>query len=325
MKRRGLLTTGVIASFAPKVRAQPSVLPRICYLSGRSLATDAHLLQAFCDGLKTTGYVDGQNVTVDVRWADGHYDRLVAMAAELVATKPNLIAAVGGNPVGLAVKAATSTIPVVFGAGANPVMLGLVSNLSRPDGNLTGMTLWAQELEAKRLDLLHEMLPKARRVALLMNPTNPGVAVELQNAQEAADMLGLNLEVLNAATTSEINRAFEALPEGRVDALAVAADAFLINRREKIVELAAARRLPAIFPAREFTVDGGLASYGTRWADMYRVIGAYAGRLLKGAKPADLPVQRPNTYELVVNLKTANAFGLVLPSIFLGRADEVIE
>jgi putative ABC transport system substrate-binding protein len=325
MRRRVLIAGGAALGLASKAWAQPSTVPRIAYLSGRSFATDAHLLEAFREGLKTAGYVDGQNVTLDVRWADGRYDQVPRLAAEVVATKPDLIAAVGGNPVGLAAKAATSTIPIVFSAGADPVLIGLVSNLNRPDGNLTGMTLWANELDVKRLDLLRDMLPTARTVALLTNPTNPGTAYVLQRTQEAAVALGLKLEILNATSSSQIERAFEALPAGRVDALAVGADAFLINRRARIIELTAARRLPAIFPSREFAMDGGLSSYGTRWADMYRVIGTYAGRILKGAQPADLPIQRPTTYELVINLQTAKTLGLTLPPIILNRADEVVE
>jgi len=300
-------------------------MPRIAYLSGRSLATDAHLLEAFREGLKSTGYIDGQNVTMDIRWADGRYADVPKIMADLVATGPTLIAAVGGNPVGLAAKAATSTVPVVFVAGADPVQIGLVNNLNRPDGNLTGMTLWANELDAKRLDLLHDMLPNARAVAFLINPTNPGTSEILQRSRDAAVTLGLKLDVLNATSSSEIERTFQSLPAGRVDALAIGADAFLINRRERILELVAERRLPAIYPAREFAVDGGLASYGTHWIDTYRTAGTYAGRILKGAKPADLPVQRPSIYELVLNLRTAKTLGLTLPPIILNRADEVIE
>jgi putative ABC transport system substrate-binding protein len=325
MRRRVLIAGAAASGLASKARAQPSTMPRIAYLSGRSVATDAHLLEAFREGLKTTGYVDGQNVTLDVRWADGRYDQVPRLAAELVATKPDLIAAVGGNPVGLAAKAATATIPIVFSAGADPVRIGLVSNLNRPDGNLTGITLWANELDVKRLDLLRDMLPNARTVAVLMNPTNSGDADILKGMRQAAVTLGLEIEVLNATSSSEIEHAFEALPAGRVDALAVGADAFLINRRARIIELTATRRLPAIFPSREFAMDGGLSSYGTRWTDMYRVVGTYAGRILKGAKPADLPVQRPATYELVINLKTAKTLDLALPPIFVNRADEVIE
>ncbi len=259
MKRRHLLALGGTAGVFPlRARTQPATLPRIGYVSGRSYATDAHLLQAFREGLKSTGYIDGQNVTIDVRWADGRYNQVPALMAEMVATRPNVIAAVGGNPVGLAAKAATSTIPVVFSAGADPVEIGLVSNFSRPAGNLTGITLWAAELDAKRIDLLREMLPSARTVALLINPTNPGAVRELQGTQEAAMKLGINVDIQNASSSSEIERAFVAWPAGKVDALAVVADAFLINQRRRIMALAGNRRLPAIYPSREFADDGGL-------------------------------------------------------------------
>ncbi len=209
MKRRHLLAVAGATMTLPTVgRAQPASLPRIGYLSGRSYATDAHLLQAFREGLKSAGYVDGQNVTIDVRWADGRYNQIPAMMANLVASKPNVIAAVGGNPVGLAAKAATSTIPVVFSAGTGPIELGLVSNLSRPQANLTGITLWASELDVKRLDLLRELLPNARTVALLMNPTNPGALEELRATRQAAIKLGVNLDVQNASSSAEIERAF---------------------------------------------------------------------------------------------------------------------
>ena len=287
------------------------------------------------------GFVDGQNVTMDIRWADGRYGDVVKMAAEVAATRPDLIVAVGGNPVAIAAKQATSTIPVVFGAGADPVKIGLVDNLNRPNGNLTGMTLWANELDAKRLDLLHDMLPKARTVAVLMNPDNPGFEELLPRTRETAAALGLEITLLTAAGSSAIERAFQSLPAGSVDALAVGADAverarddaggcgfadaFLINSRARIVALTNERRLPAMFPAREFAIAGGLASYGTRWTDMYRILGSYAGRILKGARPAELPVQRPTTYELVLNLKTARMLGIDLPPLILTRADEVIE
>jgi putative ABC transport system substrate-binding protein len=324
MKRRHLLAVGGAAGVFPlRARAQPATLPRIGYVSGRSYATDAHLLQAFREGLKSTGYTDGQNVMIDVRWADGRYNKVPALMAEMVATKPNVIAAVGGNPVGLAAKAATSTIPVVFGAGADPVEIGLVSNLGRPAGNLTGITLWAAELDDKRIDLLREMLPSARTVALLVNPTNPGAAGELHGAQEAATKLGIKVDIQNASSSSEIERAFVAWPAGKVDALAVTADAFLINQRRRIMALAGNRRLPAIYPSREFADDGGLASYGAHWADMYRIIGTYAGRILKGDKPGDLAVQRPTSYELVINLRTAKSLGLTLPPTLLARAEVI--
>ena len=324
MKRRDLFVLSTAAA-AIATRATAQTLPRIAYVSGRSLETDGHLLVAFKEGLKTTGYVDGQNVTIDIRWANGQYDQVPRLLSELMAAKPDVITAVGGNPVGIDAKKATSTIPIVFSAGADPMLIGLVSNLSRPDGNLTGITLWAQELDVKRLDLLRALLPQARTVGLLMNPTNPGVAKEVVNMTEAAKTLDMELVIMNAETSSGVDRAFEAVPDGKLDALAVVADAFLINYRERILKLAAARKLPAIFPAREFVTDGGLASYGTRWADMYRIVGNYTGRILKGAKPGDLPIQRPNTYELVINLKTAHTLGITVPPIMLARADEVIE
>jgi putative ABC transport system substrate-binding protein len=315
MKRRHFLVLSSTLGVVSPAWAQSPALPRIAYLSGRSLETDGHLLAAFKEGLKTAGYVDGQNVAIDVRWADGHYDQVPALLAQLITS----------NPVGIDAKKATSTIPVVFSAGADPVLIGLVSNLGRPDGNLTGITLWAGELDSKRLDLLRAMLPKAKNVALLMNPTNPGVAQEVERMAEAAKALDMELFTINAETSSGIDRAFESLPAGKIDALAVVADAFLINYRERILALAAARHLPAIFPSREFVVDGGLVSYGTRWADMYRIVGSYTGRILKGAKPSDLPIQRPNTYELVINLKTARTLGITVPPIMLARADEVLE
>ena len=323
MKRRALLVSVAAAGLATQARAQ--ALPRIAYVSGRSQDADGHLLAAFKEGLRASGFVEGQNATIDVRWADGHYDRVPSLLSELVAARPDVIAAVGGNLVGIDAKKATSTIPVVFSAGADPVLIGLVSNLSRPEGNLTGITLWAGELDAKRLDLLRGLLPQARTVGLLMNPTNPGVAKEVVNMTEAAKALGMELVIMNAETSSGIDRAFEAVPAGKLDALAVVADALLINYRERILRLAAARKLPAIYPAREFVTDGGLVSYGTRWAEMYRIVGSYTGRILKGAKPSDLPIQRPNTYELLINLKAARALGLAVPPIMLARADEVIE
>jgi putative ABC transport system substrate-binding protein len=325
MKRRHFLAATATVGLSLQARAQPSSLPRIGYLSGRSYATDAHLLQAFREGLKSAGLVDGQNVMVDVRWADGRYNQVPAMMAELVATKPDVIAAVGGNPVALAAKAATSTIPVVFGAGVDPVALGLVDNPERPGGNLTGITLWAAELDAKRLDLLHDMVPAARSVAVLVNPTNPGAAKELQGAIDTAAKLGLKLDIQNAASSAEIEHAFLAWPAGKVDAVTVTADAFLINQRRRIMALVGNRRLPAIYPSREFADDGGLMSYGARWADMYRIIGSYAARILKGEKPGDLPVQRPTAYELVINQRSAKSLGLTLAPALLARANEVID
>jgi putative ABC transport system substrate-binding protein len=326
MKRRQFLVATAASTGVPaQLRAQPSSLPRIAYVSGRSLGSDGLLLQAFREGLATTGSVDGQNVVVEAWWADGAFARVPKLLEEAMARKPRVIAAVGGSPVAIAAKAATSTIPVVFSAGADPVALGLVRNPARPDGNLTGVTLWAPALDAKRLDLLRQMVPRARKVALLTNPGNPG-AVEEQRAMAAASgPLGIQLLTLEVTSSGDLERAFEKLPAGEVDALAVVGDAFLISRRDRIVALASLRRLPAIYPAREFADNGGLASYGTRWADMYRIAGSQAGRLLKGDKPADLPVQRPTTYELVINLHTAKALGLTLPPALLSRANQLLD
>lgn len=325
MRRRELLAGAAASTLPGAALAQPASLPRIAYVSGRSLGTDAHLLVAFREGLKSQGFIDGQNVVLDVRWLDGDFGKLPAVLHELIALKPQLIAAVGANPVATAARQATSTLPIVFAVGGNPVQLGLVKDLSRPDSNLTGITLLSSELDVKRIELLREMVPGARKVALLSNPSNPAAVSEQAAMEEAAKKLGLQIESLDIKSTSDIDRAFEKLPPGRVDALAVVGDAFLISRRDKIVGLAAQRRLPAIYPAREFADNGGLMSYGTRWADMYVIVGSYAGRIMKGAKPADLPVQRPNRYELVVNLRTARALGLTPPQVVLGRADEVLD
>lgn len=328
MKRRTILVGLGAASVAPPMVSRAQARPRIAYLSGRSFSADAHLLEAFRQGLKSQGFVDGQNVSMDVRWADGRYASVPRMAEEIVATKPELIVAVGGNPVGLAAKAATSTIPVIFGSGADPVAIGLVKSISRPDANLTGMTLFANLLDAKRLELLHDMLPATRKVVLLVNPVNPGAPEVTELSRATAAKLGMSMTVLEARSTGEIERAFLTIAAQRpepIDALAIGADAFLINSRLRILELVAGLKLPAIYPAREFALDGGLASYGTRWADMYRILGTYAGRILKGARPAELPVQQPSTYEFVINQKTALGLGLKLPLSVLSRTDELIE
>jgi putative tryptophan/tyrosine transport system substrate-binding protein len=325
MKRRTLIGSLAATGIAPHAAIAQQAKPVIAYLSARSPATDNHLLAAFRDGLKEAGYVDGQNVTIDVHWANSRYERLPAMAKDLAAAKPAVLVAVGANQAGLAAKAATSTIPVVFGVGADPVDLGLVRDLARPEANLTGTTLLTQLLDAKRVELLREMAPGARSVVMLFNPSNPGAAGQLKGSQAAANALGLHMRVLEAQTEAEIDRAFDSLDSAPVDLFAVAVDSFLIGQRTRIVVATAARKLPAMFPSREFVDAGGLASYAPRWVDMYRIIGTYAGRLLKGAKPGDLPIQRPTTFELVVNLRTAKALGLTLSPAFLNRADETID
>ena len=324
MRRRAFLGAAVPIGMASGAWAQSTVLPRIGYLSGRSLATDGALLTAFLEGLKALGYVDGRNVAMDVRWADGHYDRVPALAADLLKNNPSVLVTVGATAVSVAAKTVTSTVPIVFTIGVDPISLGLVSDLARPTGNMTGMTLLSTSLEAKRLELLRDLVPNARAAAFLVNPAMPSVAEQIRDAQKAATALGLKLQVVKAQEDAEIDPAFAALA-GDIDGLAVAIDGFLIGRRDRIVAHAAARRLPAIYPSREFTDAGGLASYAARWADAYRGAGTYAGRILKGAKPADLPVQEPTSYELVINMKTAKTLGLTIPPSILARADEVIE
>lgn len=325
MRRRAFLAAAVpTTGMASAAWAQSSALPHIGYLSGRSLATDRALLEAFLEGLKASGYVDGRNVVMDVRWADGHYDRVPALAVDLLKSNPSVLVTVGATAVTVAAKAVTSTVPIVFTIGVDPMTLGLVSDLARPTGNMTGMTLLSTSLEAKRLELLRDLLPAAKSVAFLVNPAMPNVAEQIRDAQKAATALGLKLQVVKAQENAEIDPAFAALADD-IDGLAVAIDGFLIGRRDRIVAHAAARRLPAIYPSREFTDAGGLASYAARWADVYRGAGTYAGRILTGARPADLPVQEPTNYELVINMKTARTLGLAIPPSILARTDETIE
>jgi putative ABC transport system substrate-binding protein len=306
-------------------RAQEGAQPLIGFLGGRSAQTDAHLLAAYIQGLTQAGYADGRNVRIEFRWADGHYDQLPALAAELVRLKPAVIVAVGGSASALAAKSATTNIPVVFAVGGDPVELGIVASLRHPGGNMTGVTMFSAALDAKRLELLREIAPAAKVLAVIMNPSNPSADSELRQARTAAGVLGLKLHLFSAHTDSEIDAAFRAIALLRADALAVASDAFLIGRRARIVTLARDLRLPTIYAVREFTEAGGLMSYGTHFTNMYRQVGVYTGQILKGAAPASLPVQQPTQYELVVNLKTAKALGIpITPSILL-RADEVIE
>ena len=326
MRRRNLvaLVTGATIAWPLAVRAQP-LMPVIGYLSNGSPESDnAIRLTAFRQGLNETGYVEGQNVAIEYRWARGQNDRLPALAADLVGRRVIVIVA-GGAPPALAAKAATSAIPIVFNVG-DPIEFGLVASLNRPGGNLTGVANLTAELAGKRLDLLHELLPTAAVVAVLVNPTNPANAEsETRNLRDAAPSLGLKLHILRASTVSEIDEAFGTLVEFRVGALVVSGDQLFTNRREQIVALAARHGVPAIYNWREFAAAGGLMSYGNDLADSYRQAGIYTGKILKGAKPADLPVQQAVKVELVINLKTAKALGLTVPLTLLGRANEVIE
>jgi putative ABC transport system substrate-binding protein len=282
------------------------------------------MVTALRQGLKEAGYVEGHNVAIEYRWAEGHYDRLPVLAADLVRRQVAGIIT-GGTPPAFAAKAATSTIPIVINVGIDPVQSGLVASLSRPGGNVTGLALLTVELAAKRLELLHELLRTATVVAMLVNPTTPLTEPETRGVRDAAHSLGLQLHVLNASTEGEIDQAFRSLVALRVGALVVSVDVFLNNQRAQIVALAARHAVPAIYGVREFAAAGGLMSYGNDLADAYRQSGIYAGKILNGARPADLPVQQVVRVEFVINLKTANTLGLTFPLTLLGRADEVIE
>jgi putative ABC transport system substrate-binding protein len=326
MRRREFITRlGVAATIWPlAARAQQPAMPVIGFLHGASPEGYAPMVTALRQGLKEAGYVEGHNVAIEYRWAEGHYDRLPALAAELVRRQVAGIVT-GGTPPAFAAKAATSTIPIVINVGIDPVKVGLVGSLNRPGGNVTGLALLTVELAAKRLELLHELLRTATVVAVLVNPTTPLTEPETRGVRDAARSLGLQLHVLNASTESEIDTAFRTLVELRAGALVVSVELFLNNQRAQIVALAARHAVPAIYGVREFATAGGLMSYGNDLADAYRQSGIYAAKILKGAKPADLPVQQVVRVELVINLKTAKTLGLTFPNTLLGRADEVIE
>jgi putative tryptophan/tyrosine transport system substrate-binding protein len=325
MRRRRFITLlgGAAIAWPLATRGQQAAMPVIGFLHGASSARYEPMVTSFRQGLKETGYVDGQNVAIEFRWAAGHYDRLPAMAADFVRRQVAVIVT-GGTPAALAAKAATSTIPIVILVGVDPVQVDLVGSLNRPGGNVTGSAILTVELGAKKLELLHELLPTATAIALLVNPTNI-LASETKGVQDAARLLRLHLHVLNASTESQIDAAFGALVELRAAALIVSVDSFLFNSRDQIVALAARYAVPAVYGARDFVSAGGLMSYGTDLVDIYRQSGVYAGKILKGARPADLPIQQVTKVALVINLKTAKTLGLTFPTTLLGRADEVIE
>ena len=311
-----------MTSSARAPRAQQKKMPVVGFLSGASPAPSAPYLAAFLQGLSESGYVEGQNVTIEYRWAEGRYDRLPALAAELVIRKVEVIAALGGTPPALAAKNATATIPIVFGAG-DPVGLGLVASLARPGGNLTGTSGLELELAPKLVELMSELVPSARIIALLVTSNNPVAEhIIIQNAQQAASAKGLELQILKASTEGEIDAAFVELQAG---GLIVQADPLFNSRREQLVALASRRAMPAISAWREFAEAGGLISYGASRTGGWHKIGTYVGKILNGAKPADLPVEQPTRFDLVVNLKTAKALGLTVPPSILARATEVIE
>jgi putative ABC transport system substrate-binding protein len=325
MRRRDfiILLVGAMGEWPSAVRAQQKAMPVIGYLGSTPPSTNAPRLPAFHQGLSEMGYVEGESVAIEYCWDEGHYDRLPGVAADLVGRKVDVIVATGINAA-LAAKNATSTIPIVFVAG-DPVAMGLVASLARPGGNVTGVSSMAPEMISKRFELLSELVPQAGVIAGLVNPTFSYTEPMIQDLQEAARAKGVQLLIVQASTESEIDAAFASLVQKRVRALVVGADVFFLSRREQLVALAERHAVPAIYQARGFAAAGGLISYGPSITGLNHQIGIYVGRILKGAKPADLPVQQPTTFELVVNLKTARALGLTVPPLILARADEVIE
>jgi putative ABC transport system substrate-binding protein len=323
MRRRDVMILVGAMTAARTLRAQQKAMPVIGYLSFASPGPFAPFVAALRQGLSETGYVEGQNVAIEYRWAEGHYDRLPALATDLAGRKVDVIAA-SGPPSALAAKSVTSTIPIVFSSG-DPIGEGLVASLARPDANLTGVSLFTAELMPKRLELLSELVPQAGVIALLVNPDNPNTEPMIRDVQEAARAKGVQLPILKAAAASEIDAALASLVQLHVGGLVVGTDPFFNSRREQLVALAARYAVPAIYEWREFAAAGGLISYGSSLTAAYRQVGVYTGKILKGAKPADLPVQQPTTFELAVNLETAKALGLTVPPSILARADEVIE
>jgi putative ABC transport system substrate-binding protein len=326
MRRRDFIkaTVGVVTAWPAAARAEQSAIPVIGYLDSRSPEAVENRLRGFHQGLKETGYIEGENVTILYRWADDRTDRLALLAAELVSRS---VAAIftGGQPSTLAAKAATTTIPIIFVVGSDPVQLGLAASLSRPDRNLTGIDALTAQTGAKRLEVLRDLLPHAARIGVVVNPADAGATDQLKEIEVAARAMGLRIEVYNADTSAEIDAAFEAMGRDRPDAVVVSSSTFLNGRRVQLVQLSTFHRLSAIYPLRDFVEIGGLISYGSDIVDSLRQAGLYVGRILKGTKPAELPIVKADKLELVINAQTARMLGLTVPSSLLSRADEIID
>jgi len=326
VKRREFITLiGGAGAWPLAARGQQSAVPVVGFMSSRSPEDSAHLVAAFRRGLAEGGFVEGQNVATEFRWANGDYDRLPAMAADLVNQQVAVIVAAGGEPAALAAKVATKTIPIVVGLGADPEKLGLVASLNRPGGNVTGVTLMTALMEPKRLGLLRDLVPGAALIGVILNPAFPAAARQLQEIEETARGIDQKIVVAKASTDEELEAAFSLLVREQVNALLVAASPYFDTRRERIIDFAAEQRLPAIYQFREYAVSGGLLSYGVSISDGYRQYGDYAAKILKGAKPADLPFLQPTKFELIINMKTAKALGIKISANLLSLADEVIE
>ena len=327
MRRRELITllVGAAAACPLAARAQQSALPVIGYLGLGSAVTGTQMLLALRQSLFEAGYIEGRNIVIDPRWAEGRYDRLPALATDFVRRQVAVIIATGGTAPALAVKAATTTIPLVFGVTDDPVALGLVASMARPGGNATGVSFLLAELGAKQLGLLRELVPTATRIGLLVNPNNTTSNAQTSNVVTAASALGVKIDVVSAADSREIETAFATLVRNRADALLIGTDPFLYSRRVQLATLASRHAIPTIYPVRENVEIGGLMSYGTSLTEVYHQVAAYTVRILKGAKPADLPVVQSTKFELVINVPTARALGLEIPPMLLARADEVIE
>jgi putative ABC transport system substrate-binding protein len=326
LKRREFITLlGSTATWPYSARAQEPAMPVIGFLSARSPASGAFMAAAFRQGLSESGYVEDRKVRIEYRWAEGHYDRLAALADDLVRRQVAVIAAISGTPAALAAKAATTAIPIVFANGGDPLTSGLVASFNRPTENMTGATFYTVALAGKRLELLHELVPTAAAMGFLVNPNNPGEEPETKDAEAAARALGLRLHVLNITSERDIDAAFTTLVDRRAGALVVGSDPLFFGVSNKLIELAARHSIPTIYIGREFAQAGGLMSYGSSQNDTYRQAGIYVARILRGANPADLPVMQPTKFEFVINLKTAQALALNIPAKLLALADQVIE